>query len=361
VKDLVARRRSPARRTAPPEPAPEPVSEAAAPVENRLDRLVQKAEALAEEGFPFDWDEAVERIERAMRAGDVEDAESMLASAERLADRADRDWPLVLELFDRIDELLAIAHECGIDVERWKADVPDPRGLLASGRVTEGLLDQTAARASLALATLHDRLPRVLVAEAKTLGRALQLARDRGENVDSASRRLRAFLRGLRGGDVAEIGRAFLALRESIRGLSPATEGAGPDPEEEAEILLEARSLARRLRRIQEDDRYAERAARVAAQVQAALREGRSYATPIAEVDLLWSEVERLARERREAEDAQELPADLELPAAELEAAIEQRATAAPPEFLRASREPIPGALRGEEPSESDSEPPPQE
>jgi hypothetical protein len=321
----------------PPPPPPDPPG----PLNERIDRLVEKAEALADEGFPFDWDRTVDEIEQRIEANDLDGAEAALARAERLADRADRDWPLVLELLDRIDELHAIARECGVDVDR----------LLSGGQLTEGLLDQTAARASLALATIHDRLPRVLVAEAKTLGRSLQVARDRGEDVDAASRRLSAFLKGLRNGDLAEIGRTFLALRETIREFEVVPEVSGPDPEEEAQILLEARSLARRLRRMHEDGRYAENAARVTAQVHAALREGRSYATPMAEVDFLWSEVERLARERQDAEEPSALPADLAIPASELERTIEPPiAPSAPPEFLEAA-----GAPPAKPPSDEDA------
>ena len=68
--------------------------------------------------------------------------------------------------------------------------------------------------------------------------------------------------------------------------------------EEEEEILMEARNLARRLHRIKSKARNAQNAARLMTQVRAALSEERRVGTPEEEIEALWDEVDRLAKER---------------------------------------------------------------
>jgi hypothetical protein len=70
---------------------------------------------------------------------------------------------------------------------------------------------------------------------------------------------------------------------------------------EEEEILLEARNLARRLNRMKYRARDAQGAARLMNQVRAALAEDRRYGSPEEELEELWGEVDRLARERADA------------------------------------------------------------
>jgi len=74
-------------------------------------------------------------------------------------------------------------------------------------------------------------------------------------------------------------------------------------PDEEAEILLEARNLARRLQRIKGRAQNAQSAARLMAQVRAAISEERRTGTPEEEIEQLWQEVDRLTRERKRASE----------------------------------------------------------
>ncbi|MGI0151816.1 MAG: hypothetical protein ACREC5_07765, partial [Thermoplasmata archaeon] len=167
--------------------APGPVTQRSAPfpdpLSDRLSEWVARAEGLAAEGVPIPVHQVPDLVERARTRGDLDRAEEILGSAERLLDRATRDWTLVRELLRRIDELKTLAARSGLDLTEFDARLGDPRAVLKDQRLSEALLERVMAIASKSLAVLNEVLPRYLLAQAQLLGRSIKAAEGRGEDV----------------------------------------------------------------------------------------------------------------------------------------------------------------------------------
>lgn len=270
-------------------------------VSDRLGALVARARTLEAEGVPFPTDEVRAAVDGALAAGDFERAASILKRAETLYSNASRDWMWVRELLLRAEELRDLALRVGVDISRLDARVGHPRDQLRASPLSSGALERAAASASLALAILNETLPKFFVQEAQKVGEAIRRARDRGEEVTAATAEFRRLVASIQEEQLAITSQRLLDARREVSRIPPApTVGSLPSAEEE-EILKEARNLARRLHRIRGKASDARSAARLMTQVRAALSEDRRFGTPEEEIEDLWSEVDRLTKERAAA------------------------------------------------------------
>jgi hypothetical protein len=314
------------------------------PLARRLAEWVAHAERLSAEGLPMPIAQVQTLVEHLRSRGEAVRAEQALHRAERLLERAGRDWTLVRELMRRLDELKELAARSGLDLSELDARLGNPREMLKGARLSEGLLERAMAVSSKSLAVLHDVMPKYFVKEAQLLGRSIKSARERGEDVTHSTERLAQFLRSMREGQLRGTAVTYLELRRSVAQIPREPTVPLFPRDEEEEILREARTLARRLNRIKGRAHDASSAARLMSQVKAALAEDRRFASPEEEIEELWNEVDRLTRERAEArsgggdEDEQPLPDKIP----------ELDPRGIPPELLEAANGPL-------EPSMSDA------
>jgi len=282
--------------------SPEPPSIAA--LRPRLDALVQKGQALEAEGLPFPTANVYEAFQQAAGDGEIQAAADVLKRAEALLTRAASDWTWVRELLRRADELRAIAATIGVDLGLLDTRVGNPRTRLMTEPLSSGSLEKAAASASLALAVLNDAVPKFCVQEAQALGVSIRTARDRGEDVAVAARSFSRLLLAFQDQNLATTAQRLVETRRATARIPRAPALPPLSPREEEEILLEARNLARRLQRIKGKARDATSAARLMAQVRAAISEDRRYGTPEEEIEQLWAEVDRLTHERNRAAES---------------------------------------------------------
>lgn len=271
------------------------------PLAARLADWVARAEVLATEGLPLPVRQVRDLVEGERTRGQVDRAEEILGSAERLLERATRDWTLLRELLRRIDELKALALRAGLDLADLEERLGDPRAILKGQRLSEGLLERSMGIASKSLAILNDLLPQYFLGQARLLGRSIRSAHGRGEDTGEATERMNVFVRSLRSGQLRGTAVAFLELRRAVMQIPREPTVPLLPREEEEEIILEARNLARRLNRMKSKARDASSAARLMSQVRAALAEDRRFASPDDEIEELWNEVDRLTQERLDA------------------------------------------------------------
>lgn len=264
----------------------------------RFDNLANTAAALEAEGVPFPIAQVRDTYERAVQIGDLQHAALVIRRGEVLCERTQRDWSWVRELLLRADETRELAVSIGVDVQHLDSRVGNPRAQLRAALLSGGALERAAASASLALAVLDDTIPKFCVQEARNLGEAIRDARNRGEDVRDAAVQFQRFLASTDFGHVTEMAQAFLEVRHAVARIPRAPAVPVWDASEEAEILDEARNLARRLHRIKRRARDAQSAARLASEVRAALSEDRRFGTPEEEIEELWNEVDRLTKER---------------------------------------------------------------
>jgi HAMP domain-containing protein len=265
----------------------------------RLDILVEQGAALQGEGLPFPTTQIRDAFEASVRAGSAEEASAVLKRSEALLERARRDWNWVRELLHRVDELRAVAELIGVDVAHLDARVGNPRGRLMSETLSAGALEKAAASASLSLAVLNDALPKFLARDAQTLGLSIRKARDRGEEVARAAASFSRLVQAMQDQNYSTAGARLVEARREVARIPRAPTVASITPAEEEEILMEARTLARRLQKIKSSARDAQSAARLVTQVRAALAEDRRYGSPEEEIEELYQEVARLAREKK--------------------------------------------------------------
>lgn len=282
----------------------------------RLSTLREHGEALEAAGLPFPTEYVAHSVETALAQGAEEQALTILKRGEALYTMAAKEWTWIKPSLDRADELGALATKIGLDVGHLVSRVGDPRTVLKNAPLSAASLSKAAASASLAVAVLTDAVPKFVVAEAQKLGETIRSARNRGEDVQPAVREFSRLLASIQDHQPVSMGEGLVAARHAVARIPRAPSiGALPSDEEE-EILLEARNLARRLQRIKSRARNAQSAARLVTQVRAALSEERRYGTPEEEIEELWSEVDRLTRERRATEPVEEItPPGLRPPA----------------------------------------------
>ncbi len=283
----------------PPDPAPPSDMRA------RLDLLSQRARQLEADGLPaFPVQQIEEAVARALAAGTPGVAAQVLKRGEALLAKVSQDWTWVRELLRRADELRAIASTIGVDLAILDARVGNPRKRLSQGPLSSGTLDKTAASASLALAVLNDTVPKFCMQEAQKLGTTIRQARDRGEEVDAAAQAFSRLLQAVQDQNLPTAAQRLVEVRREVARIPRAPALPRMGSEEEEEILLEARNLARRLQRIKGKAHDAHSAARLMTQVRQALAEDRRYGTPEEEIEELWLEVDRITRENRRASES---------------------------------------------------------
>jgi hypothetical protein len=265
----------------------------------RLDHLSAQGHALELEGLPFPTVQIRESFEQAIQAGEIEQAQRVVKGGESLLLKVSQDWTWVRELLRRADELRSIASTLGVDLQHLDARVGNPRTRLQAEPLSSGSMEKAAASASLALAVLNDAVPKFIVQEAQNLGESVRRARNRGEEVTDASRAFGRLLQAIQDQNLAISAQRLVETRRAVSRIPRAPAMPSSSPQEEEEILREARNLARRLQRIKGKARDAQSAARLMSQVRAALSEDRRYGTPEEEIEALWLEVDHLTRERK--------------------------------------------------------------
>jgi hypothetical protein len=265
----------------------------------RLDHLSAQGHALELEGLPFPTVQIRESFEQAIQSGEIEQAQRVVKGGESLLLKVSQDWTWVRELLRRADELRSIAATLGVDIQHLDARVGNPRTRLQAEPLSSGSMEKAAASASLALAVLNDAVPKFIVQEAQNLGESVRRARNRGEEVADASRAFGRLLQAIQDQNLAISAQRLVETRRAVSRIPRAPAMPASSPQEEEEILREARNLARRLQRIKGKARDAQSAARLMSQVRAALSEDRRYGTPEEEIEALWLEVDHLTREKK--------------------------------------------------------------
>jgi len=277
---------------------------AADPLRERLEALLTRGRELEAEGLPFPSESIGRAVLELAAQGAHDQALQVLKRSESLYAVAARDWTWIKQSLDRRDELSALAASIGLDVEHLTQRVGDPRQQLRSAPLSAALLSRSAASASLAVAVLSDAIPKHCVAEAQKLGESIRAARDRGEDVRPVVEEFSKLLQAIQDQHPVAMSHALVAARTAVKRVPRAPSTAALPSDEEEEILVEARNLARRLQRIKSRAHNAKTAARLMTQVRAALSEDRRFGTPEEEIEELWSEVDRLTRERQRNADA---------------------------------------------------------
>jgi hypothetical protein len=283
-------------------------------ISGRLDALIAHGRALELEGLPFPTDQVRDTVQSALDAGDPERATVAVRRGETLYQKASSDWGWLRGLLERVDEMRGLAARIGLDVDHLTARVGDPRVQLRGGTLSTGAVERAAASASLALAVLSDAVPKFCVQEARKYGESIRAAEKRGEDVREANEQFRRLLQTLQEEHSAQSALALIELRSAILRIPKAPVILAIAHEEEEEILDEARNLARRLHRIKGRARDAQSAARLMAQVRAALSEDRRYGSPEEEIEELWKEVDRLTHEQQAGDQANAPAPPVDLP-----------------------------------------------
>lgn len=276
----------------------EPVATASS-VSERVAALVRRGRELEAEGLPFPTAQLQEAAEAMAAQGNYERALSVVKRGESLYSVSARDWTWIKQSLSRADELAQLAASIGLDVGHLETRVGNPRDQLLHTPLSAASLSRAAASASLAVAVLSDAIPKHCVREAQKLGVSIREARNRGEDVTTAVARFGELLASLQDQHVVAMARGLVEARRAVARIPRAPSMAALPSDEEEEILLEARNLARRLSRIKSKARNAQSAARLMTQVRAALSEDRRFGTPEEEIEALWTEVDRLTRERQ--------------------------------------------------------------
>lgn len=268
-------------------------------VEERLAALVRRGHELEAEGLPFPTAQLEQATEALAAQGGFDRALGVIKRGESLYSVAARDWTWIKQSLARADELAELAGSIGLDVGHLETRVGNPREQLLHAPLSAASLSRAAASASLAVAVLSDAIPKHCVQEAQKLGESIRAARNRGEDVTTAVARFGELLASLQDQHVVAMARGLVEARRAVARIPRAPSMAALPSDEEEEILLEARNLARRLQRIKSKARNAQSAARLMTQVRAALSEDRRFGTPEEEIEALWTEVDRLTRERQ--------------------------------------------------------------
>jgi hypothetical protein len=331
----------------PPDP---PVSNPPASWPDRIQAVERRGRALNADGLPFDTDGIVSEIRSLIARHESAAALTALGRAEALLERSARDWAWLKDLLSRVDELKDLAAKSGVDLEVVDQRLGNARAQLQSVNLENGALEKAAASASLALVVLNDTLPKFYAQETQQLAKSLREAHDRGEDMREAAVALQSLVQAMREGRLQVTAQRFIELRRAVARIPPAP--AVPPQmlkQEEEEILLEARNLARRLSRVKYRARDAQGAARLMSQVRAALSEDRRYGTPEEELEELWGEVDRLARERTSALAEPPAAAEPDPPAEEPpDAAAKSEPDEAPGDPFAPLSSPRPALRRGE-------------
>ncbi|MCI4372867.1 MAG: hypothetical protein L3K02_04400, partial [Thermoplasmata archaeon] len=221
-----------------------------AELRRRMEALVARARPLEADGLPFPTAQIQLAFDQALATGVPYAAEQVVKRGDLLLTRVGEDWTWVKELLRRADELRAIAGTIGVDLGILDARVGNPRKRLLVDTLSSGSLQKAAASASLALAVLNDAVPKFCVQEAQQLGGAIRKARDRGEEVTEAAKSFSRLLQAAQDQNLPTLAQRLVETRKAVARIPRAPALPRISENEEEEILLEARNLARRLQRI---------------------------------------------------------------------------------------------------------------
>jgi len=289
----------------------------------RLDALLARSIALERDGMPFPSDRIRQGIEQAIAQRELDRASKLIERGEQLLERLQKEFAGLQALLARLDRLRDLATRSGIDLSPLDARLGDVREGFRKAPLSAGALEKVAQSATLALTVLDESLPRFFLEEAKRLGVSIREARDRGEDVHRSTETLAVFLSDLKSAPIEQTAESFLELRKSVTKIPRTpTLASLPTTQEEEEILREARNLARRLNRMKARSPNAQSAARLIAEVRAALSEDRrALPTAEEETDALWAEVRETAHEREVARPEEAILNRAHLPRELVEAA----------------------------------------
>ncbi len=276
-----------------------PSAEGSAPSSDGLSDLLLKGRELEAGGAPFPTDKLRQAIEALREGGQEDQADQVLQRGLALAAIADREWPRLREALARADELREVVAATGLHLPNPDGRADDPRARFLAVPLSEASLSQATVQAERLVAVLSEAIPPYCVEEAQRLGETIRGARRRGEEVTDAVRRFAQLLAAIQDGHTVAMARGVAEVRRAVARIPRAPSVPTAVQDEEEEILLEARKLARRLKSIKSRARNAQSAARLMTQVRAALSEDRRFGTPEEEIDALWNEVDRLTRERQ--------------------------------------------------------------
>ena len=208
-----------------------------AEIGERLTRLTEHGRALEAEGLPYPTDQVRGLVDAAVQHGALAEAVAILKRSESLYAVAARDWGWVKQTLARADELRELATSIGLDMQHLESRVGNPRQQLKDQPLSAASLGRAAASASLAVAVLHDAIPKYCVQESQKLGESIRAARNRGEEVAPAVKSFARLLQAMLDGQIVQTAHTLLEVRHSVARIPRAPAMAVPTEEEE-EILI---------------------------------------------------------------------------------------------------------------------------
>lgn len=284
--------------------------------DRRFEGFLTRARTLEEDGVPFPTTKIRNLVAHALATNNAPKAQATLDRAERLLRHTFEQWFHIRELVLRTEALRMAAAQLGLEPHALGPGSGSPREVLKAGPLSSALFESARSVAVTTTNLLENAIPAYGIAEARKLGETIQSAKRRGEEVKEAQAAFAALLKSIKGRHTVELAKHLAQARQAVAKIPSAPAVAVPGTDEEEEILLEARILARRIHRIKRNARDAQSAARLMTHVRAALSEDRRYGTPQEEIEELWDEVSRLTMEH-EAADAPALPPARKPPASD--------------------------------------------
>jgi hypothetical protein len=268
------------------------------PPRARLERYVERARGLEQEGLSLPHESLVASIDADLRAGRRAEALAALTSAESRLEAWSSAWAPVRELLARDDRLRAAALDLGLDPPSIGGGRGSPRELLQGGPVSEALLAHVQSAAASSTRAVTHQILQHGVSESRKLATRIRAASQRGEDVSETTEAFRRLVRTIGARAALDVGERLAELRHAAARIPSAPASYLPMTEEEQEVLGETRQFGRRINRIKHSALDAQSAARMVSHVHAALSEDRRLGSPQEEVEELWGEVARLTTDR---------------------------------------------------------------
>ncbi|HZY91474.1 MAG TPA: hypothetical protein VFG07_01675 [Thermoplasmata archaeon] len=254
--------------------------------DGRLQEMQRRVDRLRSAGVGVSIAEPVSRIQGSVRSGDRQPALQDLVQLDERVSRLEGDFNGLQGLLRQIDSLRSALVSFVPAPAEVEADVERVRALLASPELTPQVLDEASQTAARAVMMLHEHLPPHLEAELGRHGDALEKFPEDHAGARSARALHAEAVRHLRRGRLTEASQRLMELRQAIEEISrlppepvPAPPVPGPSaavtpPSRPAPVatpgeqdpalhslLLKARGLAARVRRLPPDSELAFEAA----------------------------------------------------------------------------------------------------
>jgi hypothetical protein len=236
-------------------------------------------------------------VDAALRAGRQEEALDGLAQAEKLLELTRQKWGPIREQLVLDDQLRRVAAQLAIEVPPVEGVTGSPRSLLFGAPLSDALLLRVRTTASASVRTVSNEILRYGISESRKLGTRIRAASQRGEDVRETTEAFRRLVRTIGARAAVDVGDRLAELRRAAARIPSAPAYPVPITDEEGEVVLDARQSGRRVDRLKRTGADAPSAARVVTHARAPLGDDRRYGTPQEEVEELWGEVARLARE----------------------------------------------------------------